>query len=226
MQPIFPAVDPAPGHIQALAAGLRAAETRVGNRKATGSITWGANIAANATVTIDGVVFTAVASGATGNQFNVGGSLSLSLDALVTKATAALPALTVAKNGGSTGIDITSKADGEAGNAVAIASSSGTASAATLAGGASDRPISGASELVYLVTTTGGNMTFALPDGGEGQETTLYFHTKGGSSNAVVSGTFPSATTATFDAAGDFLRLKWMAGAWRTLLNNGSVSIA
>lgn len=51
---------------------------------ATAALVFTANLAAGNTVTLCGVVFTAVASGASGSQFNVGASLSATLDNLVT----------------------------------------------------------------------------------------------------------------------------------------------
>lgn len=49
----------------------------------TAGIVLTANPSATNTITVCGVVFTAVASGATGNQFNVGGSLSATIDNIV-----------------------------------------------------------------------------------------------------------------------------------------------
>jgi hypothetical protein len=58
--------------------------TLAGGVNGTGSIVYTTNLLAGDTVTIDGVVFTIVASGATGNQINVGGTLTLTLDNIVT----------------------------------------------------------------------------------------------------------------------------------------------
>jgi hypothetical protein len=59
----------------------------------TASIVFTANAAATNTVVVCGVTFTAVASGATGNQFNVGASLSATLDNLVTAINASTTAV-------------------------------------------------------------------------------------------------------------------------------------
>ena len=51
---------------------------------ATAAITFTANAVAGSTVTVCGIVFTAVSSGASGSQFNLGATLSATLDNLVT----------------------------------------------------------------------------------------------------------------------------------------------
>lgn len=51
---------------------------------ATASIVFTANLSAGNTITLCGIVFTCVASGASGSQFNVGANLSATLDNLVT----------------------------------------------------------------------------------------------------------------------------------------------
>jgi hypothetical protein len=110
---------------------------------ATGSITFSTQPAVNATVTINGVVFTFVASGATGAQSNIGGTLTLTLSNLAT-------VLNASVNGSVTPVTYTSNATqllfthdtlGHGGNAFTIAASTspasnGTVSGATLSGGA------------------------------------------------------------------------------------------
>jgi hypothetical protein len=224
--------DPAPAGVQEVAAGLTATATVYGNRKATGSVTYGGNLSATNTITINGVTFTAVASGATGAQFNVGGSLSATLDNIVTVVNASTNPLiadliTVAKNGGSTGITVTADAYGVAGNDYTLAASGGspTVSGATLTGGLDSAEIPDNRGTIFLVTAAGGTMDFTMPAGAEGQEVTLYFLTKGSGANAVVTGTWSGGTTATFDTAGDFIHVKWLGAAWRALVNS-SVTIA
>lgn len=215
-------MDPNPGPIQLLASGMVGYEERLGNRKATGTITYGANLSAGHTVVINGVTFTAVSSDATGPQFNVAGSLTATLDAIVTVLNAsedASVAVATYANSGGTALSVVFDKTGAAGNDFTLAATgSGTASAATLTGGAGDHPISGKAETVGLVTTDGGNMDFKLPDGADGQERTLFFKTKGSGANAIVTGTFGGGTTATFDAANDLLKVKWIGAAWRTLV--------
>lgn len=225
----FPLSPPAPSGILQLAAGNHAVETRAGNRKAVGTIVYGANLSAGHTIVINGVTFSAVASGASGNQFNIGASLTATLDNIVTvltaSANAAVAKATYANTSGTT-LTVTHKTYGVEGNTFTLAATgSGTVANATLINGASDNPISLDAETTLLVTSAGGNMDFVLPAGSTGQEKTLVFATKGGSANAVVAGTFAGGTAATFDAANDFLKLKWLTGAWR-IITNSSVSIA
>jgi hypothetical protein len=55
--------DPAPRSVQQLAAGYRNVQVVGGKRKATGDITYSGNLSAGNTITVNGVVFTARASG-------------------------------------------------------------------------------------------------------------------------------------------------------------------
>jgi phage tail sheath gpL-like len=72
-----------------------AVKTRINAAKASGTITFSGTGAANDTVIVNGVTFTAVASGATGNQWNVGASATLSGDALAAAINASATALVV-----------------------------------------------------------------------------------------------------------------------------------
>jgi len=105
---------------------------------ATGTVTYTTNFTADDTVTINGVAFTAKASGASGAEFNIGGSLSASLDALVTVLNASVNTsvddATYSKSG-TTILLITHDTLGTAGNAFTLAASVGTRSGATLSGG-------------------------------------------------------------------------------------------
>lgn len=107
---------------------------------ATGTIAFTTNPAAATTVTLGGTVVTFVASGATGNQVNIGGTLAATLASLLTllqgsadvnlsKFTYALAANT---------LNLTSVATGTGGNSLTVATnvSGATASGATLTGGA------------------------------------------------------------------------------------------
>ncbi len=223
--------EAAPAGVQALAAGLRRVETVRGKRRASGSITFSGNFNADDTVTINGTVFTAKASGATGNQFNIAGSLSLSLDALVTvlnaSAVAGVAKATYAKSG-TTILTVSHDAFGAAGNAFTLAASVGTPSGATLAGGADGDHggvITPLVEQSSLITAAGAAMTFPLADGVDGQEKVIYLLTKGSGANALVTGTFASAaTTLTLDTAGKWQRIRWMGGAWVSMAGTGSIA--
>lgn len=111
-------------------------KTRVNAVKATGTITLASHVATD-TVTVNGITFTAVASGATGNQYNIGAddtatavNLAAALNANTTLdgmiiATSALAVVT-----------LTALSAGEIGNAMTLAiSAHGSVSAARMTGG-------------------------------------------------------------------------------------------
>lgn len=105
---------------------------------ASGTVTL-ASVNVSDTVTVDGVVFTAVASGATGNQFNQGGTDTADAASLVTaiNANTTLDGIVLASNVAGV-VTITALEPGELGNSVSLASSNGTrlaVSGAALAGG-------------------------------------------------------------------------------------------
>lgn len=119
------------------------AEGRVGSSmsigigaQASGTLTLASVVATN-TAGVDGVTFTAIASGATGNQFNVGvddthtaANLAAVINASATTSTAV-----VAKSSGAI-VTVTAINAGTAGNAIAITSGTNiTASGAALTGG-------------------------------------------------------------------------------------------
>ncbi len=107
---------------------------------ATGSITFTVNPSAGHTITLNGIVWTFVASGASGNQSNIGISLTATLTQLATDLEASSNvSLTPASyaNGGGTKLNITYDTVGAAGNAYTLASGNvnGVVSGATLSGG-------------------------------------------------------------------------------------------
>lgn len=195
---------------------------------ASGTITYTVNFNANDTVTLNGVVFTAVAANAAGNQFNIGVDLSTSLSNLVGALNASLD-LSVAKatyaKSGTTILQITYDLVGTVGNSFTIAGSVGTASGLVLAGG-----INGVLNIAvlrlgaHILATVASSGKFVLPDGVEGLETTLMFGTKAGSVNATITGTYAGGTTLTFDTVGKLARLIWLSGAWRVIVNTGSIA--
>lgn len=111
-------------------------QTKINAVKATGTITLSSHVATN-TVTVNGITFTCVASGATGAQYNVGAddtetavnlaaalNANTTLDGMVV-ATSALGVVT-----------LTALVPGELGNAVTLViSANGSVSAARMAGG-------------------------------------------------------------------------------------------
>jgi hypothetical protein len=215
----------------AIAAGKRVSHKLTGARVATGAINFTGQPAANDTFTINGVVFTAKAAGAAGNQFNIGVDLTTSITNLVTVLNASVdPKVSVATyaNSGGTALSVTYDTKDYVGNAFTLAetSANATVSNATLTGGAGVEPILLDAETYALVTLAGQPMSFALPNGEEAQEVTLYLNTRGSSpAAAIVSGTFQGGTTLTFAAVGNFVRLKWLGAQW-AILSNSSVTVA
>lgn len=125
---------------------------------ATGSIAFSGQPAVNSTVTINGTVFTFVASGATGNQCNIGANLPATMTALAVVLNASVvPGVAAATyTGGAAALTIAYDTMGHAGNAFTLAASSspasnGTPSGATLTGGANTHSMnSGAAALPSL----------------------------------------------------------------------------
>ncbi len=120
---------------------------------ASGDITFTANPSASHTITINGVVWTFVASGATGTQTNIGANLNATLTQLATDLNASVNAsITPAtySNSGGTKLSVVYDTVGAAGNAFTIASgnANGVASGATLSGGGYNHTfVSGAASL-------------------------------------------------------------------------------
>jgi phage tail sheath gpL-like len=127
-------------YLTSLAGGIESAnvELALAAGVASGTVTL-ASVNVSDTVTIDGVVFTAVASGATGAQFNQGGTDTADAASLVTaiNANSTLDGRVIATS--SLGVvTITALEPGELGNSISLASSNGTrlaVSAAALSGG-------------------------------------------------------------------------------------------
>lgn len=128
---------------------------------ATGDITFTANPSASHTITINSVVWTFVASGATGAQTNIGANLNATLTQLATDLNASVNAsitpVTYANVGG-TKLGFTHDTLGAAGNSFTIASgnANGVASGATLSGGGYTHTfISGAASLPSFAAEIG-----------------------------------------------------------------------
>ncbi len=107
---------------------------------ATGDITFSANPSAGHTITINGVLWTFVASGATGTQTNIGANLNATLTQLATDLNASVNvSITPAtySNGGGTKLNIVHDTLTAAGNSFTLASgnANAVASGATLSGG-------------------------------------------------------------------------------------------
>ncbi|MBL0320073.1 MAG: hypothetical protein IPP74_12420 [Alphaproteobacteria bacterium] len=117
---------------------LMGASTDVGVA-ATGSITFTANPSAGHTITLNGVIWTLVTSGASGNQTNIGANLNATLTQLATDLNASSnTSLTPASyTSGSGKLNITFKTNGATGNNFTLASghANGMVSGPTLSGG-------------------------------------------------------------------------------------------
>ena len=112
---------------------------------ATGSFTFSAQPVGSSTITVAGTVFTFVASGAVGNQINIGANLAATMTALAVVLNASgVPAVAAATyTATANAINIVFDALGHAGNAFTLAASTtppsnATPSGATLTGGAND----------------------------------------------------------------------------------------
>jgi len=131
---------------------------------ATGTITFSAQPAVDSTVTINGTAFTFKASGATGNQVNIGVNLAATMTALATVLNASVISGVAEATyvGGATTLTITHDAAGLGGNAFTLAAgvgSNGTVSGATLSGGTMSHTFtSGEDELPSISFET------AMPD--------------------------------------------------------------
>lgn len=107
---------------------------------ATGTITFSAQPAPDSTITINGVAFTFKASGASGNQINIGADLATTIGNIVTKLNGSADTAVddATYSGSATVLTITNDTAGVAGNTFTLAAgtgSNGTVSGATLAGG-------------------------------------------------------------------------------------------
>lgn len=220
---------------KALAAGLSSLRDHQGEAQAaSGTIKWSGNFAAGDTVTINGVVFTAVASGATGNQWNIAGTLSLSLDALVIVLNASVDALvsvaTYSKSGSDT-LKAVHDTLGSAGNTFSLKASSPTNTVTIperyLSGGAAAQVIGFpvTSKVIYLNAAGASNVPVALPAGLDGQEIVLFLKTKGGAGNVVVTpSSIAGGTTLTFSAVGKLAHLIYANSTWNVLVNTATLA--
>ena len=118
------------------------APTSAGTAAATGAITFSAQPAVNSTLTINGTVFTFVASGAVGNQVNIGANLAATMTALAVVLNASVVTGVALATYTGTAVALTTVFDvfGSTGNTFTLAASlapasNGTVSAATLTGG-------------------------------------------------------------------------------------------
>lgn len=120
---------------------------------ATGTITFSDKATANDTVLINGVTFTAKASGATGDQFNVGASATASatnLAAAINASASALVSGHVSASSAAGVVTITSKFNSVAGNAVTTAKGVDSGSVITVSGARLTGGTNGSSATFHL----------------------------------------------------------------------------
>lgn len=128
---------------------------------ATGTLTFSAQPAVDTTVTINGTAFTFKASGATGNQVNIGVSTAATVTALATALNASVVSGVAEATylGAGSVLNVTHDTEGHGGNAFTLAAAAGsnaTASGATLTGGTNSHTFtSGASSLPSLSAEIG-----------------------------------------------------------------------
>ncbi len=129
--------------------------------QAAGTITFAVNPSAGHTITLNGVTWIFVASGAAGSQTNIGGSLAATLTQLATDLNASVNAsITPAtySNVGGTKLNVSYDTAGGAGNAYTLVSgnANGVVSVATLSGGGYTHTyISGAATLPSFTAEVG-----------------------------------------------------------------------
>jgi hypothetical protein len=207
--------------IPAIRAGVLAQPEMIvtGGKRSVGKIVFTGNLIAGDTVTINGVVFTCMASGAAGElQFNVGGSLSASLDALIVKLEACtnplVSAATYTKTDTSTAVTMTVDKANTLGNSYTMASTHSTVVVTQPTGG---------KDVVYAsldVETTIFNMEAAdlfviLEDGVEGQTHTFY-NLNGTFSPAIYS-TYFDGYNAMWLPVNEQKSYRFLGGKWRIM---------
>jgi hypothetical protein len=205
-------------------------EVTSGGAYAYGQIVFTQNFTAGDTVTIGGTVFTCMASGAAGNQFDVGVSLTLSLDSLVTVLNAStVPAVAVATDSkvSTTTLKAIYDTRTTVGNALTLAATvaSGTATVTAMANGALDVEIGLESEFTKI-TTTGITPAqyYTLPDGVEGQKKTIHLYGKGTGNVIITPTTATRFTSATFDADKEYITCQFFGGQWNILVGVATVA--
>lgn len=209
----------------AIAAGLTGSPqqiTTTGGAKASNAhIIFATNLLANDTITIGSSVWTIKASGAVlaSKEINVGGTLTLSLDAIVTALNLSTDATTAlftwSKTDTATGLTGAADANGTNAN-VALATNSVGATVTAPAAGRDNAVVSLLTETTVFNNATGGNATLAA--GIDGQDHNLVNE---GSGTFTVSGTFQGGTSASIPTTKSLV-LCWLGSKWRVIANDGA----
>lgn len=186
------------------------------------------NIVAGDLFVFDGVTFTAMASGAAGElQFDVAGTLSLSLDALITKLNACTNPLvsshTYTKTDTNTAVTATPDAQGAAGNMV-VSSTHSTVVLTQGTGGSDVQTASLMTEHTMLSIPTGLTHEIRLGKGVETQRKTFTQIGLGTAELKVPNAAFYGATVKWSIPTGASLGLIYLNGKWAPTFNNGSTA--
>ncbi len=156
---------------------------------AAGTLTFNSQPAADDTVTINGVAITFKASGATGNQVNIGGNAAGTAQALKTFINAHPGTLLVSAAGASNVLTLTAVTPGTGGNSLTLAKSATNPalSGATLAGG-SNGSSQALTDADWTVDLASGSFVID-PDGTvpEGSVVTVTYATSASAGNLVFS---------------------------------------
>jgi len=185
---------------------------------AAGTITFANNPTADDTITIDGVVFTFVAAGATGNEINISGvDLPGTLDNMLTilngSAVAAVAAATYTEDGVDE-LTITHDSYDVSGNLFALASSDDTASGAFLTGGSTFRNPTVLDGPTNLALTSAVDQQMGLLDGDEAQRKFIYMSAISTGNAVVTPDNLSGGSTITFSGVGQYSELRFMNGVW------------
>ena len=132
-------------YLRAIAGGILSSTISVAQNalQATGLVTFTGAPTADETITIGNVVFTAKASGATGNEFNIGGSVTITAANLVTaiNASASLAGIVTATSLVGV-VTLTSVVPGLIGNAISLSEGLSNATVTAFANGSNGTLIS------------------------------------------------------------------------------------
>jgi hypothetical protein len=200
-----------------------------GGAKAVGKIVFTGNLIAGNTVTVNGVVFTCMASGAAGAvQFNVDSTLTLSLDALVTILNASVNPLvsiaTYSKTDTNTALTASFDANGAANNAVVLASNHSTVVVTAPAGGKDTQSISLDAEHTQIIFGSAFTADLTLADGDESQRKTISMMGAGTANISSPTDMLPGATNNYALNGDDVLVMQFLGGKWRLLFSEGAVA--
>lgn len=209
-----------------------------GGVKASGGVTYALIQVANDTVTLNGIYarYTAAASDATkagtvGDPLliNIKASLTLTLDEAAIVLNAATHAgLIVATYSNSAGTKLAVVYDtfGIAGNTYTLAASAGgTVTAATLTGGQDMALVSITTEPTRFNLSQAVDQYGTLAAGDEAQCKLIYVGTRSGAGNFIVTpSSITGGTIITFNAAGMWCELRYIAGVWVKTAGTATVS--